>query len=232
MTLFIEIVYVFITIVLILVVLLQAGKGGGLGTALGGGASQGVFGGGGGADFLAKLTQGLATGFMVCAVYLAYASAHTGSSRLAEASDESTMEVFDEDEAVDYERIGEGTPLPLPDTQAGSVVPAPQAVPEAPPEIEVEATTPDVEVVPGDAAVEMPAVEGDAAATPTTPAEPTEAEGDQPLPVEVEAEPAKPKPAKAKPAKAKPEPATESEAPTAEPTEPEPTEPEPASQGA
>ena len=110
--------------------LLQAGKGGGLGTALGGGASQGVFGGGGGADFLAKLTQGLAAGFMICAVYLAYASAHTGSSRLADASDDSQMELADEDEAVDYEKIGEGTPLPLPDSASDSVVPTPAVVPE------------------------------------------------------------------------------------------------------
>jgi preprotein translocase subunit SecG len=125
MTLFVEIVYVFITVVMILVVLLQAGRGGGLGTALGGGASQGVFGGGGGADFLAKLTQGLAAGFMICAVYLAYASAHTGSSRLQAESDETQVELFDEDEAVDYERVGEGTPLPLPEPGGGSMVPTP-----------------------------------------------------------------------------------------------------------
>lgn len=123
MTLFVEIVYVFITVVMILVVLLQAGRGGGLGTALGGGASQGVFGGGGGADFLAKLTQGLAAGFMICAVYLAYASAHTGSSRLQAESDETQVELFDEDEAVDYERVGEGTPLPLPEPGGAPVVP-------------------------------------------------------------------------------------------------------------
>lgn len=130
MTLFVEIVYVFITVVMILVVLLQAGRGGGLGTALGGGASQGVFGGGGGADFLAKLTQGLAAGFMICAVYLAYASAHTGSSRLQAESDETQIELFDEDESVDYERIGEGTPLPLREPGAAAAVPRP-VVPEA-----------------------------------------------------------------------------------------------------
>lgn len=129
MTLFVEIVYVFITVVMILVVLLQAGRGGGLGTALGGGASQGVFGGGGGADFLAKLTQGLAAGFMICAVYLAYASAHTGSSRLQAESDDTEIELFDEDESIDYERIGEGTPLPLPEPGGAAVVPRP-AMPE------------------------------------------------------------------------------------------------------
>jgi preprotein translocase subunit SecG len=125
MNLFVEIVYVFITVVLILVVLLQAGRGGGLGTALGGGASQGVFGGGGGADFLAKLTQGLAAGFMICAVYLAYASAHTGSSRLQAESDDTQIELFDADEEVDYEKVGEGTPLPLPEPGGTAVVPTP-----------------------------------------------------------------------------------------------------------
>jgi preprotein translocase subunit SecG len=128
MNLFVEIVYVFITVVMILVVLLQAGRGGGLGTALGGGASQGVFGGGGGADFLAKLTQGLAAGFMICAVYLAYASAHTGSSRLQAESDESQVQLVDENQAVDYERVGEGTPLPLPEPGGASVIPQPTAV--------------------------------------------------------------------------------------------------------
>lgn len=119
MTLFVEIVYVLITIILILVVLLQAGRGGGMGTALGGGASQSVFGGGGGADFLAKLTQGLAAGFMICAVYLAYASAHSGSDRLQESSQESELEkqLVDEDEAIDYERIGT-RPVKLPEASA------------------------------------------------------------------------------------------------------------------
>ena len=111
----VQVIYILITVVLILVVLLQAGRGGGLGTALGGGASQSVFGGSGGADFLAKLTQGLAVGFMVCAVYLAYASAHSGSSRLQDESKKITGDelLADDGEAVNYERVGPN-PLPLP----------------------------------------------------------------------------------------------------------------------
>lgn len=123
MTLFVQIIYTLITVVLILVVLLQAGRGGGLGTALGGGASQSVFGGSGGADFLARLTQGLAIGFMVCAVYLAYASAHSGSDRLKDESEklagEEQLAVGDEE--VNYERVGPN-PLPLPEPGG---VPAP-----------------------------------------------------------------------------------------------------------
>ena len=53
MTTFITIVYVIGARVRGLSILLQAGKGGGRGSALGGGASQGVFGGGGGADLSA-----------------------------------------------------------------------------------------------------------------------------------------------------------------------------------
>ena len=119
----VQVLYILITVVLILVVLLQAGRGGGLGTALGGGASQSVFGGGGGADFLAKMTQGLAVGFMVCAVYLAYASAHSGSARLQDESKKLAGDelLADDDETVNYEKVGPN-PLPLP--QPGGV-PAP-----------------------------------------------------------------------------------------------------------
>lgn len=128
MTLFVQIVYVLITVVLILVVLLQAGRGGGLGTALGGGASQSVFGGSGGADFLAKLTQGLAIGFMICAVYLAYASSHTGSDRLKSESAKLDDTQEEDDDEVDYERIGP-SPKPLPDP---GELPARSAVPAEP----------------------------------------------------------------------------------------------------
>jgi preprotein translocase subunit SecG len=122
MTLFVQIIYTLITVVLILVVLLQAGRGGGLGTALGGGSSQSVFGGSGGADFLTKLTQGLAIGFMVCAVYLAYASAHSGSDRLKSAGDDKKDQTVAEGEVINYEMVGPnplvlpapgGTPAPL-----------------------------------------------------------------------------------------------------------------------
>ncbi|MEM7158360.1 MAG: preprotein translocase subunit SecG [Myxococcota bacterium] len=204
MDLFIEIVYVFVTFVLILVVLLQAGKGGGLGTALGGGASQGVFGGGGGADFLAKLTQGLAAAFMLCAVYLAYASAHTGSDRLKDASDDTKKEVFGEDEEIDYERIGEGTPLNLP--EAGTKAKDVEAAAPAP------ALTPSIEVKPAeetDAEAPAPAEGAAPAGSETAPADDA-APADEAAPTD-----------DAKPAgDAKPEakvPATDAEAPTAEP---------------
>jgi preprotein translocase subunit SecG len=137
MDLFVEIVFVLCTVILIAVVLLQAGRGGGLGTALGGGASQGVFGGGGGADFLAKLTQGLAAAFMVCSVYLAYASTHTGSERLRRMSEEleSEKHLAGEDDEINYEYVGPNPqPLLPPDAEA----PAAAKVPAGPAEDEAE----------------------------------------------------------------------------------------------
>ncbi|MGB5694911.1 MAG: preprotein translocase subunit SecG [Polyangiales bacterium] len=71
---FISIVYVFVCLFLILVVLLQSGKGGGLGSALGGGASQQIFGGAGAGNLLTRLTAGFAFTFMVLSVWLAFLS--------------------------------------------------------------------------------------------------------------------------------------------------------------
>jgi preprotein translocase subunit SecG len=126
MTTVVSILYGIVCALLIVVVLIQAGRGGGMGVALGGGATQSVFGGSGGADFMAKLTYGLAAGFMLGALFLAYASAHTGSSRLQDESEALAAEelLADEGEEVNYERIG---PNPLP-------LPAPGAAPAAPPE--------------------------------------------------------------------------------------------------
>lgn len=122
MTTFITIIYVIVALMMVLAILLQAGKGGGLGSALGGGASQGVFGGGGGADFMAKLTQGFAATFMICAMYLAYASAHAGSDFL-EGEDAGSTELLGADEEIDFERIGIN-PQPLPSPEEGKAMQA------------------------------------------------------------------------------------------------------------
>ncbi|TPV95603.1 MAG: preprotein translocase subunit SecG [Myxococcales bacterium FL481] len=115
MTIVITIIYVLVCIFMVLVILLQAGRGGGMGTALGGGASQSVFGGGGGADFMAKLTQGCAAAFVLCAMYLAYESAHSGSEFLKGKSQELAAEknLADDEGEINYERLGRN-PLPLP----------------------------------------------------------------------------------------------------------------------
>ena len=94
MVTFLTVVYILVATVMVLAILLQSGKGGGLGAALGGGASQTVFGGGGGADFMAKLTQVCAAAFMVLAMYLAYASAHSGSDFLQDNSEDDETAKF------------------------------------------------------------------------------------------------------------------------------------------
>jgi preprotein translocase subunit SecG len=70
---FLTILYVFVCVFLILVVLLQAGRGGGMGTAFGG-SSQSVFGGAGAGNFLTRLTVVMAAMFMVLSASLAYLS--------------------------------------------------------------------------------------------------------------------------------------------------------------
>jgi preprotein translocase subunit SecG len=70
---FLTILYVFVCVFLILVVLLQAGRGGGMGTAFGG-SSQSVFGGAGAGNFLTRLTVIMAAMFMLLSASLAYLS--------------------------------------------------------------------------------------------------------------------------------------------------------------
>ncbi len=147
MTTFVTIIFVIVALFMVLSILLQAGKGGGLGAALGGGASQTVFGGGGGADFMAKLTQGFAAAFMICAMYLAYASAHTGSDFLQRKSQEfeEASRLVSADGEVNYERVGPNPlRLPAPDEAVKMREGAGTAPIEEPPEepAELPAQTP------------------------------------------------------------------------------------------
>jgi preprotein translocase subunit SecG len=168
----VTVAYVPICVVMILIILLQAGKGG-MGTALGGGASQGVFGGGGASDVMAKLTQGFAFAFMAGAVFLAYATAHGGSERLREKSEElDVAEAPDPNQPIDYERIGPN-PLVLPFPGGGAAPTAIEALEEAPAaEAVVDASASAVDAAP----LGEVAPEGDVgAAEPVVAAEPVEA---------------------------------------------------------
>lgn len=80
MVTFLVILQIFVAIFLILVVLLQPGNKGGVGAALGGAGGDTVFGGRGANTFLAKLTVGAATVFMVCNFSLSFLS--TGRSAI------------------------------------------------------------------------------------------------------------------------------------------------------
>ena len=86
MTTLITIIHIIACIFLILVVLLQAGKGGGVGVALGGQTSAQVFGGRGAGTFLEQLTAGTAIVFMLTSMTLAYFASHTDSARLQRES--------------------------------------------------------------------------------------------------------------------------------------------------
>ncbi|PKN22314.1 MAG: preprotein translocase subunit SecG, partial [Deltaproteobacteria bacterium HGW-Deltaproteobacteria-22] len=91
--------YIVLCLLLIMVVLLQAGKGGGMGVAFGGAASQSMFSSTGAGNFMTRLTTILATLFMVFSLVLSWASSRTGSERLKRASKEapSVHQIIDEE---------------------------------------------------------------------------------------------------------------------------------------
>ncbi|MGA2448699.1 MAG: preprotein translocase subunit SecG [Polyangiaceae bacterium] len=74
LTIFLDILHVFVCCFLMLVVLLQQGKGGGMGAAFGGGATQQVFGGRGAGNLLTRATATCATIFMLTSISLAWMS--------------------------------------------------------------------------------------------------------------------------------------------------------------
>ncbi len=75
-------VHVIVSIALIIVVLLQAGTGAEMGATFGTGGSQSLFGVGGGATFLSKVTTGAAIIFMLTSLTLAYLSSKPLSSSI------------------------------------------------------------------------------------------------------------------------------------------------------
>ena len=66
----IVIVHVLCTLFLILVILLQTGKGAAMGSGLGSGSSQTMFGSSGAGNFLTKMTTAIATLFMITSLTL------------------------------------------------------------------------------------------------------------------------------------------------------------------
>lgn len=72
MNTFLSVIHVTVCFILILLILVQQGKGGGMGAALGGGATNQVFGGRGAGNFLTRGTAICAAIFMVNCVGIAY----------------------------------------------------------------------------------------------------------------------------------------------------------------
>lgn len=84
MTSIIVIFHVTICVLLVLIVLLQAGKGADMGATFGGG-SQTVFGSGGAAPFLTKLTTAIAILFMVTSISLTMISSRQARKTVVES---------------------------------------------------------------------------------------------------------------------------------------------------
>jgi preprotein translocase subunit SecG len=83
MSTILTILHVLVCLFLMLTVLLQAGKGGGMGAAFGGGSSSGtVFGGSGAGNFLQKLTVASALIFVFTSMTLSYLASTSGSDSL------------------------------------------------------------------------------------------------------------------------------------------------------
>ena len=106
------IIHVVACLALIAIVLLQTGRGAEMGAAFGG-ASQTLFGGGGGSTFLGKLTTGAAVVFMVTCLSLTYLSAGPSTKSIMETAP--------------IEQQPQGPAIP----EAKPVQPAPPASPEA-----------------------------------------------------------------------------------------------------
>ncbi len=81
-------VHIIAALSLILTVLLQAGKGAAMGSGLGAGSSQTMFGSSGAGNFLTKLTTGIAILFMITSLTLAVFSTQKKSSSLIQGVEE------------------------------------------------------------------------------------------------------------------------------------------------
>ena len=81
-------IHIIAALSLILTVLLQAGKGAAMGSGLGGGSSQSMFGSSGAGNFLTKLTTGIAILFMITSLTLAVFSTQKKSNSLIQGVEE------------------------------------------------------------------------------------------------------------------------------------------------
>lgn len=97
LTSILTVVHVVACVLLVLIVLLQSGKGSDLGAVFGGGASQTLFGPGGGKNILTKATTVLAVLFMFTSILLAtlpYSANKSGSKIRDELAKEEASAVI------------------------------------------------------------------------------------------------------------------------------------------
>jgi preprotein translocase subunit SecG len=123
-----EIVHVFVCLFLMLVVLLQQGKGGGMGAAFGGGATQQVFGGRGAGNILTRATAICAATFMLTSVTLAYVASAGDRDLKAHILEEQRKGKGHEGTRV---KASKSKPT-APDTAPAAPAPAPETPPTPP----------------------------------------------------------------------------------------------------
>jgi preprotein translocase subunit SecG len=104
---FLTVLHIMVCVTLVAVVLLQRGKGADMGAALGGGASNTLFGARGAGSFLTKLTTGCAILFMLTSLSLSYISTR-----------EANVAIFD-DEEVGIEESAAGILEETADAESG-----------------------------------------------------------------------------------------------------------------
>ena len=113
------VIHILVTIALVTLILLQQGQGSAAGSGFGGGASSTVFGARGSATFLSRITAGLATGFFLTSLTLAYfATQMQGPASIVERSGMGAEEVL--------------TPVQEPVREPSDLPPLPADVPRAP----------------------------------------------------------------------------------------------------
>jgi len=83
------IIHVVLALGLVSIILIQHGKGADAGAAFGSGAAGAVFGARGAHSFLYKLTSGLAIGFFITSIFLAYLA--TSETTVSPSSQQSIM---------------------------------------------------------------------------------------------------------------------------------------------
>ena len=151
-------------LILIPVVLLQSGKGGGLGTSMGGGTSTQIFGGRGAGNFLTRVTTGLAVVFFLTSMTLSMYSSRSDSVILqAQQQEADAKEPAAGDDAAD---TNDADP-----NAAAEAAPADSADAAAPTEVETDESNP-VEAT-QDAPIEATPTDNPVAAEPTPEAEDT-----------------------------------------------------------
>lgn len=122
LTMLLDIIHVSVCFFLMFVVLLQQGKGGGMGSAFGGGTTQQVFGGRGAGNILTRATAVCAAVFMLTSVSLAYVASSGDRELKARIVEEQRKGKGNEGTRV---RASKPKPAPAP-AETAPVTPNPQ----------------------------------------------------------------------------------------------------------